>query len=164
MRDGRQGKAAGASGTRGAGDVSACTRSERITAARREEALQPSARVEGRAGTEPGPGQRRQETRRARGERGRGHRRDARPGRSCWLLFFAAGTPRTPRHKGGLRRRPCGARHGPGARPRGRGSSRDEVEGRRGQRAQRAPPGQHWTRLQASAQHAKNLFSEEAHR
>lgn len=108
MRDGRQGKAAGASGTRGAGDVSACTRSERITAARREEALQPSARVEGRAGTEPGPGQRRQETRRARGERGRGHRRDARPGRSCWLLFFAAGTPRTP-HGAAQRRTPSEA-------------------------------------------------------
>lgn len=82
----------------------------------------------------------------------------------CCFLQLGPHARRTPRHKGGLRQRPCGARHGPGARPRGRGSSRDEVEGRRGQRAQHAPPGQHWTRLQASAQHAKNLFSEEAHR
>lgn len=167
MRDGRQGKAAGASGGLGGREMLALAlvpsespqRAARkpCSPARGWKAALGRSRAQGRDG-------------RRRGEREEGADADTggTPGPAapagCCFLQLGPHARRTPRHKGGLRRRPCGARHGPGARPRGRGSSRDEVEGRRGQRAQRAPPGQHWTRLQASAQHAKNLFSEEAHR
>lgn len=162
MRDSR-GKRREPVGASGGGDVSACTRSERITAARREEALQPSARVEGRAGTEPGPGQRRQETRRARTRTPEG-----RPARPLLLaaVFCSWDPTHAARHAAAQRRTPseamrCEARAW-GAAERagivtGRGGGTQRPEGL-------DSTGQHWTRLQASAQHAKNLFSEEAHR